>query len=311
MTTYTLLTGTADEWPQDYPAVGMDQTVELDITDATVDFNRQIDITAPVEATGARIQRIVTALGWPGPVSISTGVSFVPSLRLETISAWSHMQDVAATEFGELYISKGGTLTFRDRFAIPTETRSSVSQASFSEHGAGGVQYADVTMTTLSQYPIVNHITISYNDKGHQVTESDAVSIAKPWGLRTLSLSLPMMTASEASSYARWLLLLYANPVTTFATMTLKPGSDPANCYPQAFGRELSDLITISRTPFSGSPGTPASTITRKCWIRGIRHDYSDHVWTSTTFTLQDASWLTGLFIMDTSSLDGSDIVGL
>jgi hypothetical protein len=308
VTTYTLLKGTADEWPQEYPAVGKDQVVPLDITDATVDFNRQLDITAPAELTGARIQRIVTALGWPGAVDIDTGVSLVPALRLETISAWSHMQDVAATEFGDLYVAKDGTLTFRDRVSIITDTRSSVSQASFSEHGAGGLQYVDVTTVNL---PVINHVTITYNSKGSQVTESDAVSIAKPWGLRTLSLSLPMQTGSQASSYARWLLLLYANPVTTFATMTLKPGNDPANLYPQVFGRELSDLITISQTPFSGNPGTPGTTLTRTCWIRGIRHDYSDHVWTGTTFTLQDASWLAHVFIMDTSSLDGSDIVGL
>ncbi len=299
-TPHSVFTGFVDEWPQLYPVLGKDQTVDLSASDAIRFFSEaQYALTARrrAEPSGARIQAVVDATGWPGPTDIDPGVSVVGPLALGVVSAWSHMQDVCAAEFGDLYVAKDGTLTFRDRNRTVTETRSIVSQATFTD--ATGLKYADVTMGSP---PIVNDCTITFNDKGSQVNAQNATSIAKPWGLKSLNLTLPLEGRTQAQALADWLVFLYKNPITTFTSITIKPERDATNLFPQILSRELSDLITVTRTPIGGG-----SALTRTCWIRGISHSYANHAWTSTTFTLQDASWVAGLARFDVDVFDDAD----
>ncbi len=306
-TPYNIFYGQVDDWPQLYPAVAKDQTVDFHCTDAVGFFSGcQFPTIRPAEPSGTRIAAVIASTGWPGPTAISTGQTIVNALPYGVVSAWSHMQDVCNSELGDLYVNAGGTVVFRDRSLIISETRSSVSQATFGD--TSGLKYADVTMATT---PIVNDCTITYDDKGNQVNSQDAGSIASPWGLKSLSLNLPIHTASAAQQYAAWIVGLYKTPLTTFASLTIKPGRDTTNLFPHVLGRELSDLITITRTPGvdTGNGSLVASTaLTRDCWIRGIKHDYANHVWQSTTFTLQDASWRSNLFVWDSSVWDGANI---
>ncbi len=306
-TPYSVFTGRVDDWPQLYPAVAKDQVVNLQATDAVGFFSGiQFADARPAELSGARIQAIVDASGWPGPTAISTGQTIVNALPFGVVSAWSHMSDVCNAELGDLYVAKDGTLTFRDRDLIISETRSSVSQATFGD--TSNFKYADVTMGTTA---IVNDCTITYTDKGAQVNAQDAGSIASPWGLHSLNLTLPIHTGTMAQAYANWIVALYKTPLTTFTSLTVKPGRDTTNLFPQVLGRELSDLITVIRTPGvdTGSGAlVPSTALNRACWIRGIKHDYSNHVWTGTTFSLQDASWRSNLFTWDVSLWDGANI---
>lgn len=293
---YPLFTGTADEFPQLYPMVGADQTVSFQATDATRLFaNTQLTLDRPAERSGARVAAIVAEVGYTGPTSIAAGDTMVTALSAGQVSAWSHLSDVVNAEWGDLYFAADGTLTFRDRDHLFSDTRSLTSQATFGDGGGTELPIADATMGSP---PIVNDVTVGYGGSNATVRAENTASQLMPWGRRSLNIVLPIANQSAAQQYADWIVLRYGQPITTFASIVIKPEHTPTSLWPQALGRELGDRITVKRTPQGGG-----SRIVADCWIRGIRHDYQNRSWT-TTFYLQDASWTLTLALYDVTNYD-------
>jgi hypothetical protein len=305
VTEYALFRGAADVWPQTYPLHGVDQTVGLPATDGTARIaGTGLDITRSRELSGARVQAVLDAIRYNGATSIADGQVFVSALTRQTststVSAWSHLTDVAMAEGGDLYFDDDGTLIFEGRNEVQSRTRSRTSQGTFGDAGSE-LRYSDVTMGSP---PLVNDQTITYNTTGSQVNAADAASQAK-YGVQSgPSLALPFVTKGDAQAYAAWIVQRFASPVTTFTSVVFKPQRDPANLWPQALGRKLGDLITVNLTPKGGG-----SRLSATCLIRGIRHDYRARDWT-TTFFLQDASWLTNIAIVGTNLVGDGSVTG-
>lgn len=302
---YTLFTGTADDWPQQYPAAGRDQIIDLKATDDTQLFaGAQLDnFPRPAEYSGERIQAIIAEVGYKGPTAISHGNTIISALTNGSVSAWSHMTDVANAEWGDLYFSASGVLTFRSRDLILSETRSANSQATFGDQGTELRYKAESALTV--DLPIYNDVTLTYSDQGAKVNAQNTASQRRPWRKRSLNVALPIHAAAVAGQYARWIVQRYAAQVTTFSQITLTPVRDPNNLYPQAFGRELGDRITVKHTPLGGG-----ARMIRDCFIRGIRHVYANEQW-ATTFTLQDASWTQRLARYDLNTYDDGSVYSL
>jgi len=314
-TPYGLLVATADGWPQSFPLDGADQSVALQATDATNIFsNASLYISRPAEYSGARIQAVVDAVGWAGPTSIAHGNCIIGPLNLGSVSAWPHMEDVTKAEWGDLYIANDGTLTFRSRDQILSETRSSVSQATYVQNGTDGFAYSGIT---LGSPPVVNDCTITHNDTGDEVNAQDADSIAA-FGVCSASLSLPIHTRSQAQQYADWMVTRFKTPITTFASVTFTPSNEPGDTFDtwtEVLTRELCDLVTVNLDPLildtDGITRIPSGDpIVRDCWIRGIQPNFSQEPY-SVTFFLQDASWIAGLWKWDVSTWDGPDVWAL
>lgn len=72
------------------------------------------------EASGARFQRLLNWIGYPGPVSIDPGVtqSMGPATDLIGGTALDGAYAIAATENGDAFASPAGVLTFRQRSAL-------------------------------------------------------------------------------------------------------------------------------------------------------------------------------------------------
>lgn len=304
-TDYPVFAGQIAEWPQEYDAFGRDQTVPLEVFDdiKVLAGASQVTLTRPSERTGERIQAILTAMGYGGSTDIATGYAVVSSIRRSqgSVSAWSHIADCVNAEWGDLYVDDDGTLVFRDRATIFTESRSLTSQATFSD--TGSLKYSDIKLDALE---IVNDCTVTYGTRGRSVHAADSTSKTQ-YGTKSLPLTTILAGKSAAKSYARWLVYRYKDRTVVPTQITVKPGANPTTYFPQVLGRKLSDMITVVRTP--QVDGVASDPISVKCWIRGIQHTYSDHVWQSTTFYLQDASWLDGLFILGTSEIGSSDVL--
>lgn len=307
-TDYNVFTGTIDEWPQTYPSSGIDQTTPTQAFDAIKKLSEasQVTLTRSAEYTGTRISAILTAIGWPGATSIATGNTIVGAIKANqgSVTAWSHISDCVNAEFGELYIDTDGTLVFRDRSTIATASRSSSSQATYSDTSTT-LMYSDIQMTTL---PIINECAVTFGPSGETVVESDSTSITA-YGRRSLALNLILEDLCQAESYARWIVKRYKDPLNVPLSITFSPHRAESTLFPQVLGRKLCDLITVTRTP--KVTGVASAATTTDCWIRGIAHSYADHAWTSTTFYLQEASWITDLFTLGTSALGGSDTLML
>jgi hypothetical protein len=303
---YSIFDGRVDAWPQQYPSSHADQIVAVTATDITNLFSdAQLTLTRGVESSGARIDAVTTAVGFFGSTAISTGRATVNPLNKSTVSAWSEMTDVTMAEWGDLYISATGYLTFRDRDLILSETRSNTSQGTFGDQGSE-LPYTEVTMTEPGDLPIINDVTITYNDTGSFVNVQDATSQSKPWGRKSLNVNLPINDRYAAQAYAQWILYRFAYPVTTFASMTLAPNRTDVNMWDQVLYRELGDLITVNFTPKG-----PGSRISKKCFIRGISHSYASGGDWKTTYSLEDATWTTNVARWDVNHWDDGSVYGL
>lgn len=316
---FNVFVGSVDGWPQQYPLDGADQVVDFHATDGNRRIaNAQVTLRRPAEYSGARINAVLDHIGYAGPRAIAHGNCIVGPLAHNTISAWSHLQDVTMAEWGDLYFAVDSTITFRSRDQILSDTRSMVSQATYIQDPTTGLAFSGVTMGSP---PRVDDCSIVHNDRGHEVNYHDqtAIDTLGAGVPSSLNLSLPIQSASQARQYAKWIVQRYAYPIYTFQSLTFTPANEPGDTFDlwaDLFTRELSDLVTVTLDPLIIDPlddtkrilsGEP---ITRDCWIRGLTFNFQQEPFSVQMF-LQDASWRTGLFRWDVSEWDGPDVWGM
>lgn len=119
---------------------------------------------------------------------------------------------------------------------------------------------------------------------GSVQTAQDATSQAT-YLARTFERSdLIMETDSVASDYASFIIYQAKDAELRFSTLTITPERDPANLFPQVFGRRIGDRIRIVRRPPGGG-----SAVTREVFIRGIEHNATPATWV-TRWALQSAT---------------------
>lgn len=291
-TAHDVIAGKVDDFPQVFPvpATHREAVSPIRIVDAAGSLaSMQIyNVPRPAERSGARMNAILDAIGWPGGRSIAAGNAIISPLERNQVSAWSHLQNVAMAEWGDFYIDSDNTIVFRSRDQIASESRSLTSQATYSDQVGATFQYSDIERATM---PIYNDVTITFGSKGFQVNAQDATSIAAAWGLKSKQLSVPLHTQTQAQQYANWMVARYKNPVHTFSTVTFTPENNGAVLFPQLLVRKMSDMVTLTLDPLGDS-----DPIVRNVWIRGIAHAMDNDVWKSTKFWVQDASWISGLF---------------
>lgn len=281
-TDYDLFTGVASTFKPAYPASARDSLTVASCNDGLA---RATDLTvrfrALSELTGARVKRYADLLDWDvGLRDIDAGVVLMPSGR-PSVSALDGLLGAAVSELGEVFVQGDGTLRFRDQTAA-TGVTSSV--ATFGDAGSE-LKYSAAEPVPWDRSKIRNSITLTYNHQGDTVTASDGASIVT-YGLHDDTFDASILNASDAQTIVDFLVPLFKDPVETFASITVNPKRDPTNLWPQVFGRELGDRITVKLTPPGGG-----SRISHDCFIRGIAHDVgnSPGSWV-TTFYLSDAS---------------------
>lgn len=283
--TYDLFRGFVDFWDVDWEGQ-TDSEVTVPCSDAFAVFgeNSRSAVT-PVgagELSGARINRILDSLGWPGPDRvIAAGDTTMQATTLEG-DGLSELQLVADSELGELYVRGDGKVVFRNRRAIITESRSTAVQATFGG-GPGELPYHKVGYVT-DNTQLFNTIRITREGGGEQVAQ-DAASVSD-FLTRTFERSgLVMESDADALAYAGWVLNISAQPETRFATLWVRPAKQESALFPQALSREIGDRIEIARQP----PGGGAE-IRRQVFIRGIEHEITGGWGWDTTWVLQSAT---------------------
>jgi hypothetical protein len=239
------------------------------------------------ELSGARINRILDSVGWAaGDRDIATGHTTLQATTLDE-SALTELQLVADTEIGELYIDGAGQVVFRSRHAILTESRSTVSQATFgSDRAAGELPYVGIEIEY--KRPLANIVRITREGGIEQVAQVDARY------RRTYERSdLIMQNDTDAANYAGWVLGMTKDAEYRFASVTIDPRAMPDVLYPQVLGRRIGDRVTVIRRPPGG--GAP---IERDAFIRGIGHFYGPGRWL-TEWTLESATKYASGLVLD------------
>lgn len=225
----------------------------------------------PAELSGARIGRVLDAIGWPaGERRIDAGIHTVRAeepeqlpdgtMRLDLGDAKSYLQKITDAEGGRFFIGGDGYAVFQDRrHRVDDET---VSQASFTDaEDPTGIQYENtpIVWDTGSLY---NDVTYTLDDGNVEHCE-DAASITR-YRRRNLGLSGPLERPGEASATASLRLLNQKNPVVRLPKITIMPTGDEWATILPLLG-DLSKRVTVRRAQFAGTP------VELDCYVEGFQ----------------------------------------
>ena len=298
--TYDLFRGFVNEPRLTYtnPSVA---TTTISATDGTEVLSNYDQNAGPIvgtgEDTGARINRVADNAGWPtADRNIAVGATTVQGTDLSA-NAWAEIVLTSDTELGEIYFEVDGKLTFRNRHAVSTETRSNTAQATFGD-GAGELGFTDIVLATdLTQTKNIVRVT---RVGGTQQVFEDLSSQAE-YRRRTWQRSdLLHRTDTEVADYGRHVLFLSKDNELRIDSIAVDPRADPDRLFPQVLGRRLGDRVTVRFTPPGGG-----TRISRDVFIRGIAHQIGLATW-STRFTFQDATKF-AFFVLDNATLGRLD----
>lgn len=299
--TYPLFAGFTDDWQADYRG--------NDWTYATVTASDPTATLAGVERTavaaagggedsGARVDRILDSVSWPeADRVIATGDTTLQATTLAD-SAFTELLLVQDTEQGELYADAAGRITFRNRKAILTQTRSNTVQVVFGDAGydTAEVPYSDARPSSLVE-SLANVVSASVVG-GSEQTVTDVDSVAQYRARTHRRLDLIAQTDEAALQWANATLYQYGVPRRRWAVLSfITPPPQHADTHWRAvLAREFGDRIRVIRRPAGG--GDP---IDRDCFVRGMTHASDGESWTI-SFVLQSADRYS-FFVLGNASL--------
>lgn len=224
------------------------------------------------DGSGQRVNRVLDILPWNIGREIDTGVAVLQSVDLG-VTVLDHLQRVSATEFGELFMTRDGSVRFDGRDQLVNQDN----------HGT----YTDsatyrIVMPALADQLIRNDVTISRDD-GTAQNVKDATSIAAFLTHSYVRDGLLHTSDAVSRTAAEWILSLYKNPTQRLESLNITPKGNPSVLFPQILGRELTDRITVEVTP-QGLGAVSSDDYV----IQGISHSVSPKRW-ETTFRLAAA----------------------
>lgn len=301
--------GYADRWTVQpgYPEGG---TVGVTATDAFKIFTRidPLEQTAvgAGEDTGARISRVLTIAEWP---SSMTDIDVGNDTHQETTLAQpvaTQIRLAADSERGDLYVDGRGFVVFRRRLSRYVDFRSTDVQWVIGD-GDGELNPAEWSEPVIDDTLICNDVNVARVGGTVQTRRSPEGEIAY---LRSsyIRTDLTLETDVQVADHADRVLQLFKDPVYRVDRVTFEPdGPDDDDLWRMVVSAQFGDRVTCNlRHPDTGV------LFTGDYFIEGIDHDVpvvGPGQW-RTTFALADASkFPTNPFLLDSSLLDGSDVL--
>ena len=254
---------------------GVQSVVRIDASDAlSVLTNSGLEeFTPDSELSGARINTVLDRpeVDWPAELrDIDTGNSLMLDADVaEGTGTLTYLQLVANSEFGTLFLSKDGKITFRERNSVPN-----IPDIVFSDEVVAGVytgiQFADVNIVYGSEN-LYNRITLENADIfPEQAFAEDATSQAV-YGPRTLSQSGLLIQEPEQLQFlADFFLARYKEPQYRFETVTVVLDTLTTVNQDKVLDLEIGDIVLVRFEPSDIPPA-----IEQYCRIIGINHDWT------------------------------------
>ena len=228
--------------------------------------------------------------------NIATGVATLGTFAYsDGDSVAAALTEVAESEDGRFFISRGGTATFQPRIDFTFST----AIATFSD---GGTAIPYQSLDTLYGAETLYNAAI-ITTKGNAVgTASDATSISE-YGISNYSVnSLPLVDATEAATLAQNVVDKYKDPVSRFVEIGVVVNGLTQAQIETIDSFEIGDVISVAKTFTTGSP----ASITQDVFIERIAHQITPGLH-QVTLGLGQAQLLTA-FILDSSQLDDVDV---
>ena len=254
---------------------GVQSVVRIDASDAlSVLTNSGLEeFTPDSELSGARINTVLDRpeVDWPVELrDIDAGNSLMLDADVaEGTGTLQYLQLVANSEFGTLFLSKDGKITFRERNSVPN-TPDLVFSDEVVAGAYTGIQFADVNIVYGSEN-LYNRITLENADIfPEQAFAEDAVSQAV-YGPRTLNQTGLLIQEPEQLQFlADFFLARYKEPQYRFETVTVVLDTLSIVNQDKVLELEIGDIVLVRFEPSDIPPA-----IEQYCRIIGINHDWT------------------------------------
>ncbi len=251
------------------------------------------------ENTGTRISNALSAASVPS-ADYSIGAGSVTLVASGTVSddttALGHILEVVDSEGGGavFYASRGGTFIYENqRHRIANETVSSGTYVDSA--GTTGLTYWNL-LASYDDADLWNQVTMT--PSGGTAETIDDTGSQTTYFKRALSLSGLHAYQGEAAAVASIIVYRQADPKLRFPSMEVIGASNPSVLWPKLLALEISDRLTVSRTP----PGGGAA-MSQDCHVEAIDHEIGTDHWT-TRLQLSKADAASTFWVLGTSTLE-------
>lgn len=265
------LDGMVDEFAIYYSA--------LSAANVDTHFDAAYGLTTDV-LTGSRIGSLLDLIDWPAADRTLDAGQFQMQQITEPIHdtpPLAYMLTLVESEGwpAALFGSGDGKVVFQDRaHATPSSsaTFSDGSSTLYYEAGPGPKRSDDGLWTRI----------MLQADGGQPQRAEDATAAARYVGRTLTRTGLKNASDANVATMASSELTRWKAPMDRMDRLVIHPIDEPGSMWPQVLGRELNDVITVTRTDFPGG----GSSFTGTFRIVGIEHRFSAQDW-FTTWTLE------------------------
>ena len=259
--------------------------------------NAGLDELVPaLQLPGDRINTILNLpeVNWDTTLrDIDTGeTQMLDTMIAQDTPALSYLQLVSDSEFGNLFLSKDGKVTFRSRNSVPY-----IAGVTISDEKVGGVftgiPYKDISVVYGSEN-LYNRILISNSDAIPDEAIAEDLDSQLYYGVRAYSRDgLLVVNVADLESLADFLLLSFSQPQYRFETVSILLDDLSAVDQAKVLGLEIGNIVNMVFTPSQVPPA-----IQQAVRIIGISNDWRPYE-NVITFSLERVD--TGLFILDST----------
>jgi hypothetical protein len=294
--------GYIEDFDLDYQP-GNRATVRLDLADAfSVLANATIDeLDPPLELSGARVERVLDLpeVDWPASLrQIDDGNSVLLDTSVEDRTALEYLQNVATSEFGNIFISKDGNIVFKERNAAVSNP-----DLIFSDDLSPSVSTKIPFSAVKAIYGTENlytRILLANTDIIPEEVLVEDVTSSALYGVRTYTnTGLLVEDPDELQELANFLLTTYRSPLYRFQSVSVIIDRLDETQTAGLLDLEIGDTVAVRFQP-SGIP--PAIELPAR--IIGISHDWEPTL-RRVSFSLETITL--GLFVLDSPLLGQLD----
>lgn len=256
------------------------------------------------DTSDGRVTHVLDQLGWlAADRDLDAGVAILTDAGdLTSQKALDHLRLVDATEGGCLTMSRDGKVMMRNRHSIQTgPARNTVSQATFGDQGGTEIGYTALGMA-FDDVELATRVTVTRRN-GIVAIALDQAQITASGTVQDHAESSISNSDVDATARAQWLLALLKNPNRWRFETIVVPLTDSNQDV--VLGLEKWDRITGAFTP----PVAGGTRIIQDVLIVGIDHDVTKPGHWDVTFHTTGTDLQLTPFILNSSLLDGSDVM--
>lgn len=252
-----------------------------------------------IESSQARFNRFMAKTDLPAALYATPEPSTNTLAQINTGSAITNeIQATAVGEGGAVFVNASGVVTFATNNYPFGQTRSNTSQVTFTDTGTGVYYDASGVRLMLDADQIANRVDVTFTGGGI-ASASDSSSIAEN-GLADLRIDSQMSTFAQAQDLATELVSIYDQPKIRVEPFLVKGQRNPSYDWPRLLALDLLDRFTFVRTPSVGS------AISKPMLLQSIEHRFTPGTWET---IINGSARYTGWFVLDSSLLDGEDVL--